>query len=75
MKKTMLAFCSTAFILTGCVALQQDVVTLERRIETLERQSHNLQQQNENLNNQLRNDLSTLGANRESSEKNLGTQY
>ena len=75
MKRTLLAICGSTLLLTGCVALQQDVITLERRLEAVEYRNQELQKQNDTLNKQLRNDLSTLGANRESSEKNLRSQY
>jgi tol-pal system protein YbgF len=75
MKKTLLAIFSAAFLLTGCVALQQDVMTLERRIDSLERRSQQLQKQNQDLSNQLNSGLSNLGENRANSEKNLRGQY
>jgi tol-pal system protein YbgF len=75
MKKTLLTICAAAFLLTGCVALQQDVVILERRLEALENRNQALQKQNDNLTKQLRSDLSVLGENRESSERNLRGQY
>ncbi len=75
MKKLLLTICGAAFLLTGCVALQQDVVILERRIEALENRNLELRKQNDSLSNQLRSDLSTLGESRESSERNLRAQY
>lgn len=62
-------------MLTGCVALQQDVVILERRLDALEARNQTLQKQNDNLARQLQSDLSNLGEKRESSEKNLRGQY
>ena len=70
MKKT-LTICCAAFLLTGCVALQQDVITLERRLETLEFRNRELQKQNEKLSRQFQNS----GENQESSEKSLRSQY
>jgi tol-pal system protein YbgF len=75
MKKNILILCMAALLLSGCVALQQDVITLERRIDTLEYRSRELQKQNENMKKEVNRDLSTLGENRESSEKTLRGQY
>jgi tol-pal system protein YbgF len=75
MKKTLLTICGATLLLTGCVALQQDMVILERRLEALEIQSQALQKQNDSLSKQLHSDLSALGENRESSERNLRGQY
>jgi tol-pal system protein YbgF len=71
MIKKILTICSVAFLLSGCVALQQDVITLERRLDTLEFRNRELQKQNEKLARQLQNS----GENRESSEKSLRGQY
>lgn len=71
MMKKILTICSAAFLLSGCVALQQDVITLERRLETLEFRNRELQKQNDKLARQLQNS----GENRESSEKGLRSQY
>jgi tol-pal system protein YbgF len=71
MMKKILTICSAAFLLSGCVALQQDVITLERRLETLEFRNRELQKQNEKLDRQLQNS----GENRQSSEKSLRSQY
>lgn len=71
MMKKILTICSAALLLSGCVALQQDVITLERRLETLEFRNRELQKQNERLAGQFQNS----GENRESSEKNLRSQY
>ena len=75
MKKTILVLCLAVPLLSGCVALQQDVITLERRIDALEYRSRDLQKQNESLKKEVSRDLSTLGENRESSEKTLRGQY
>jgi tol-pal system protein YbgF len=71
MMKKILTICSAAVLLSGCVALQQDVISLERRMETLEFRNRELQKQNEKLIHQLQNS----GENRESSEKSLRGQY
>lgn len=68
MNKTLLTICSGAMLLTGCVALQQDVTILERRLEALE-------YSNQEMSKQLRQDLNTIGENRESSERNLRGKY
>ena len=47
MKKTLLTICVASFMLTGCVALQQDVVSLERRLDTLEYGNQQLRKQND----------------------------
>ena len=75
MKRPLLTICASALLLTGCVALQQDVITLERRLETVEYRNQELQKQNDSLSKQLNNDLRTLGASRDSTEKNLRGQY
>ena len=75
MIKTALTICIATFLLTGCVALQQDVVILERRLEALEYRSQELQKQNDSLSKQVRTDLDALGENRQSSERNLRGQY
>ena len=71
MMKKILTICSAAFLLTGCVALQQDVITLERRLETMEFRYRELQKQNEKLAKQFQNN----GENRQSSEKSIRSQY
>ena len=75
MKKNILVLCMAATLLSGCVALQQDVITLERRVDALEYRNRELQKQSENLKNEVSRDLSTLGENRDSSEKTLRGQY
>ncbi len=75
MKKTLLTICSVAFLCSGCVALQQDVVILERRLETIEYRNKELQKQNESLSKQMRSDLSAFGENRDSSEKIMRGRY
>ncbi len=67
-KITLLIICAATFMLTGCVALQQDVVILERRLEVLEARNQELQKQ-------LQSDLSTMGESRQSSERSLRGQF
>ncbi len=71
MIKKILTICSTAFLLSGCVALQQDMITLERRLDNLEFRNRELQKQNDKLARQFQNS----GQNLESSEKGLRSQY
>jgi tol-pal system protein YbgF len=71
MIKKILALCCIAFLLSGCVALQQDVITLEQRLDTLESRNRQLQKQNEKLAQQVENS----GENRQSTEKSLRSQY
>jgi tol-pal system protein YbgF len=71
MMKKILTICSTAFLLSGCVALQQDMITLERRLDNLEFRNRELQKQNDKLARQFQNS----GQNLESSEKGLRSQY
>lgn len=71
MMKKILTICSAAFLLSGCVALQQDMITLERRLDNLEFRNRELQKQNDKLARQFQNS----GQNLESSEKGLRSQY
>ena len=67
MRLSIIALCSFAFLLTGCVALQQDIAIMEDRLLAVEVQNQELQKQ-------LKSDLDTFGKNRQSSERNLRTQ-
>lgn len=67
MRLPILTLFSCAFLLTGCVALQQDMAIMEDRLLTLEVQNQELQKQ-------LKSDLDTFGKNRQSSERNLRAQ-
>jgi tol-pal system protein YbgF len=71
MMKKILTICCTALLLSGCVALQQDVMTLESRLDALESRNRELRKQNENLVRQLQNS----GENRDNTEKSLRGQY
>ena len=75
MKKTLLTICSACLLLTGCVALQQDVAYLERRLEALEYRNKELRKQNDELVKQVNKELNTLGENRASADKNMRGQY
>ncbi len=63
-----IAFSALVLFLTVGCALQQDVYILEERLQDLE-------MQNLELRKKLQVDLNSLGKTRESSEKNLRTQY
>jgi tol-pal system protein YbgF len=67
----ILTICCAAFLLSGCVALQQDVITLDRRLDALESHNRELQKQNEKLARQMQN----TGENRENTEKSLRSQF
>ncbi len=67
MRLPILTLCSCFFLLTGCVALQQDMAIMEDRILTLEVQNQELQKQ-------LKSDLDNFGKNRQTSERNLRAQ-
>ena len=67
MKPSALLLCCLFLFLSGCVALQQDMVYLEERVMAVERKNQDLQ-------NQLQSDMDKLGKNRQSSEQNLRTQ-
>lgn len=67
MKRPILFLISLVFLLTGCVALQQDMIQLEDRVQALEVQNQELQKR-------MKTDLDTIGKNRQSSEQNLRTQ-
>ena len=71
MMKKILTICSAVFLFSGCVALQQDVITLERRLDNLEFRNRELQKQNDKLTRQFENS----GENRENSEKGLRSQF
>jgi tol-pal system protein YbgF len=67
MKRLILALFSFVFMLTGCVALQQDMAMMEDRIMALEVENQELQKR-------MKTDLDTIGKNRQSSERSLRSQ-
>lgn len=67
MRLLKLTICSCIFLLTGCVALQQDMAIMEDRLLAVEVQNQELQKQ-------LKSDLDAFGKNRQSSERNLRSQ-
>lgn len=67
MKRLILVLFSFAFLLTGCVALQQDMAMMEDRLLTLE-------VENQELKKRMKSDLDTLGKDRQSSERSLRSQ-
>jgi tol-pal system protein YbgF len=67
MKRPILFLISLVFLLTGCVALQQDMIQMEDRVQALEVQNQELQKR-------MKTDLDTIGKNRQSSEQNLRSQ-
>lgn len=67
MKRPILALFSFVFMLTGCVALQQDMAMMEDRIMALEVENQELQKR-------MKTDLDAIGKNRQSSEQSLRSQ-
>jgi tol-pal system protein YbgF len=67
MKRPILFATSLVFLLTGCVALQQDMIQMEDRVQALEVSNQQLQER-------MKTDLDTIGKNRQSSEQNLRSQ-
>jgi tol-pal system protein YbgF len=67
MKRLILFPISLVFLLTGCVALQQDMIQMEDRVQALEVQNQELQKR-------MKSDLDTIGKNRQGSEQNLRSQ-
>lgn len=74
MKPSLLIAFSLIFLLTGCVALQQDIITLEERVMALEFKNQALEEKNAKMQQQLQSDLNTIGETRKTSEHNLRTQ-
>jgi len=67
MKLFTFLICCAFLFLSGCVALQQDMVILEERVMAVEYQNQELQKQ-------LQSDIDKLGKHRQSSEQSLRTQ-
>lgn len=74
MKPYLIITLSIFVLLTGCVALEQDVVTLEERLMAVEFKNQELQEQNTTLKKQLRGEINTLGKTRQSNERSIRTQ-
>ena len=74
MKQLLSIIIVLPFLLTGCMALQQDVAILEERLLAVEFNNKKLQEQNIELQKELQRDLDTLGETRKSSERGLRTQ-
>ena len=74
MKLYLFIILTLSFLLTGCMALQQDVAILEERLLAVEFNNQKLQEKNNELQKELQRDLDTLGETRKSRERGLRTQ-
>ncbi|MGD8834501.1 MAG: tol-pal system protein YbgF [Desulfobacteraceae bacterium] len=74
MKLYLIITVTLSCLLTGCMALQQDVAILEERLLAVEFNNQKLQEKNRELQKELQRDLDTLGETRKSSERGLRAQ-